>query len=126
MQHWTLPPFICVCCLRKGGNHAISGRVYRAQFFPFTVSVLFLAASSKRTVRVSERSTVVPRCVRLGRYYCTGHNPVMLCRLSISWVGKNKIWVGKSLGKVREFWVLKRVGTLIKSAHIRNQRFKIN
>ena len=27
--------------------------------------------SSKRTVRVSERSTVVPRCVRLGGYYCT-------------------------------------------------------
>ena len=24
---------ICVCCLRKGGNHAISGRMWRAQFF---------------------------------------------------------------------------------------------
>ena len=60
------------CCLRKGGNHAISGRVcmWRAQFSPFTIIVLFLAASSKRTVRVRERLTVDPRCVLLGGYYC--------------------------------------------------------
>ena len=41
-------------CLRKGGNHAISGRVWRAQFSPFIIIVLFLAASSKRTVCVRE------------------------------------------------------------------------
>ena len=36
----------------------------------FTVFVLFLAALSKRTVPLSERSAVVPRCVHLGGYYC--------------------------------------------------------
>ena len=29
------------CCLRKGGNHAISGRVWRAQFSPFTAYSIY-------------------------------------------------------------------------------------
>ena len=75
------------CCLCKGGNHAISGRVWRAQFSPFTVIELFLAASSKKTVRVSERWMVDPRCVPLGVYYCISFKEnirVLSCVLTLT------------------------------------------
>ena len=75
VQQVKISMFTCFVCtfsffFKFGRHFRYSGRNIGYIFFPFTAFVLFLAAPSKRTVRVRERLTVVPRCVLLGGYYC--------------------------------------------------------